>query len=136
MYKKTITYTDYNNEERTEDFYFNLNETEIATLELTTEGGLGERIRRIIAAKDKGQLIKLFQGLIMKSYGVKSDDGRRFEKSEELSRQFTQTEAYNLLFLELASDEKSAIEFVTGIVPANMRESLNDAPANIANLTV
>lgn len=117
MLKKTITYTDYNGVERTESFYFNFTKAEIAEMELSTEGGLGERIQKIIEAKDTPTLVKIFKKLILDAYGVKSDDGKRFIKSKELSDEFAQTEAYSNLFMELATNSDSASAFVNGIVP-------------------
>lgn len=119
MIKKTITYTDYNDNERTEDFYFNLNQAEVMELELSTSGGLANMITNIINAQDAPAIIKIFKELLLKAYGKKSPDGRRFEKSEALSNEFSQTEAYSKLFMELATDADKAAEFVNGIVPAN-----------------
>lgn len=118
MIKKTITYTDYNGTERTENFYFNLSRAEAVEMEIGTTGGLAERIQRIIDAKDNAEIIKIFKELVLKSYGVKSEDGKRFIKSEELSTAFSQTEAYSQLFMELATNADAAAEFVNGIVPA------------------
>ena len=117
MFKKTITYTDYNGNERTEDFYFNLTKAEIAEMELSVNGGLTEYINRITNAQDTKQLVTLFKDLILKSYGVKSLDGKRFMKNDELREEFSQTEAYSELFMELASDADAATKFVNGIVP-------------------
>ena len=122
MLKKTITYKDYNNNERTEDFYFNLSKAEIMEMEMGVSGGLTEMIQRIVAAQDAPAIIKIFKDLILKSYGVKSSDGKRFEKSEELSAAFSQTEAYSILFMELATDADAGAKFVNGIVPADMSQ--------------
>lgn len=117
MLKKTITYTDYNGVERTEDFLFNLTQAEITEMELGTTGGYGEMLQRIIAAKDMPTIIKVFKQLILKAYGEKSADGRRFIKSEEISEQFAQTEAYSVLFMSCATDSDFAAEFIKGIMP-------------------
>lgn len=117
MLKKTITYTDYNGQERTEDFYFNLNKAEIAEMEMSTTGGLTEMINRIVAAKDAPSIIQIFKKLILKAYGEKSLDGKKFVKSDELSTAFSQTEAYSKLFMELATDDKAAANFFNGIIP-------------------
>lgn len=117
MLKKTITYMDYNNTERTEDFYFNLTNAEVTEMELSTAGGLAEMIKRIVAAQDAPSIIKIFKDIIMRSYGEKSADGRRFIKSEELSTAFSQTEAYSVLFMELSTDADAAAAFVNGIIP-------------------
>ena len=118
MLKKTITYTDYNGVERTEDFYFNLTKAEIMEMELSTTGGLSEMITRIVNAKDAPAIIKIFKDLILKAHGEKSADGKRFVKSQEISDAFAQTEAYSILFMELSTDADAAAKFVNAIVPA------------------
>ena len=118
MLKKTITYTDYSGNERTEDFYFNLSKAEVMEMEMSTSGGLAQMIQRIVAAQDAPAIIDIFKKLILKAYGEKSPDGKRFVKSEELSTAFSQTEAYSQLFMELATDADEAAKFVNGIVPA------------------
>lgn len=122
MLKKTITYKDYNDVERTEDFYFNLSKAEIMEMEMGTTGGLAEMITRVVAAQDTPSVVKIFKDLVLKAYGVKSPDGRRFIKSEELSAEFAQTEAYSILFMELATNSDAAAKFVNGIVPADMTQ--------------
>lgn len=123
MLKKTITYTDYNGVERKEDFYFNLTKTEITEMELSTTGGLSTVLQRIVSEQDQPQLIRMFKDLIIRSYGKKSDDGKRFIKNEQLSEEFTQTEAYNILFMELATDAEKAANFVNGIIPKELNVS-------------
>lgn len=132
MYIKTINYTDYNGNTRTEDHYFNLTEAEALEMEMSTNGGFSERIKRIIAAQDTATLITIFKDLIKKSYGRKSLDGRKFEKSEEIFNEFKDTEAYSILFMELATDAKAATEFVNGIAP----KKKSDAPAPVAGNVV
>lgn len=122
MYKKTFTYNDYNGVERTETHYFNLNKAEVLEMEMSTKGGLAEMIQRIIDAQDAPALIKIFKDLIRKSYGVKSDDGKRFIKNEEVWLEFEQTEAYSIFFIELANDADAASEFINGIVPADLNQ--------------
>lgn len=118
MLKKTITYTDYNGTERTEDFYFNLSKAEVMEMEMGIEGGMTEMINKIVAAKDAPAIIAIFKKLILKAYGEKSADGKRFIKSDEISTAFAQTEAYSDLYMELATNADKAAEFVNGIVPA------------------
>lgn len=117
MLKKVIKYTDYNGVEREEPFYFNLNKAEVAEMELEVKGGLSAVIQRIVDTDDRPQLIALFKNLILKAYGVKSDDGKRFIKTQELRDEFEQSEAYAELFMLLATDTEAATEFVNGIVP-------------------
>ena len=117
MLKKTITYTDYNGVERTEDHYFNLNPTEMIEMENGIKGGYTEWVTSVVNSKDGPTIMKLFKDFIAKAYGKKHPDGIRFEKSEEISRAFMQTEAYNVLFLELVTDANAAAAFVNAIVP-------------------
>ena len=132
MLKKTITYTDYNDNERTEDFYFNLSKAEIMEMEMSTAGGLAEMITKMVATQDAPSIIKIFKELILKAYGEKSPDGKRFNKSEELSTAFSQTEAYSILFMELATDADAAAKFVNGIIPADAAKQIAENGANIA----
>lgn len=122
MLKKTITYPGCDGIERTEDFYFNLSKAELMEMELGTVGGMTVMINRIVAAQDISTLVKIFKELILKAYGEKSADGRRFVKSEELSIAFSQTEAYSKLFMELATDDKAAADFINGIMPEDVVE--------------
>lgn len=131
MIKKTIVYTDYNGVERKEDFYFNLTKAEVMELEMSTKGGLAEMIQRIVAAQDQPAIIKIFKELIIKAYGVKSPDGKKFIKNQEVVDDFVQTEAFSELFMELATDADAAAKFVNGIVPANLAEQAKQmAPKN------
>lgn len=120
MIKKTITYSDFNGNERTEDFYFNLTKAEITKMELSIKGGLAEMIQRIVAAQDTPAIIEIFEDLIKRSYGVKTPDGRGFTKKAEDLDAFIATEAYSQLFMELATDADAAAKFVNGVVPADM----------------
>lgn len=122
MIKKTITYTDYNGAERTEDFYFHLSKAEIMKMELGVTGGLAESITRIVAAQDTPAIIEVFEGLIKKSYGVKTPDGRGFLKRPEDLESFVATEAYSILFMELSTDADAAAKFINGVVPADMAQ--------------
>lgn len=128
MLKKTITYKDYNDVERTEDFYFNLTKAEVMEMEVGTVGGFSEMLVRIVAAKDTPSLIKIWKDFILKAYGQRSLDGRQFIKSAEISTAFAQTEAYSQLFMELATDADAAAKFINGIVPADMAKQI---PASV-----
>ena len=125
MLKKTITYEDYNGVTRTEDFYFNFTEAEIMELELGTTGGLAEMIQRIVASQDAPTILKIFKDIILKAYGVKSEDGRRIIKNDAVREDFAQTEAYSKLFMELATDSKAAADFINKIVPEHMAKEAN-----------
>lgn len=117
MLKKTIKYVDYNGVERCEDFYFNLSKAEVTEMQVSEEGGYDQMLQRIVDAQDNKEIFKHFKAIILKAYGVKSQDGKRFIKSEELSEEFSQTEAFVELIMELASSETAAAEFVNGIIP-------------------
>ena len=134
MVVEKIKYTDFNGIEREEEFMFNLTEAEITEMELTTDGGLSDSIKKIIAAQDTPQIIKVFKMLLLKSYGEKSADGRRFVKSEELSKEFTQTNAYSQLFMKLATDDKAAVAFINGIIPESMRERVAENDSELASV--
>lgn len=126
MLKKTITYKDFNNNERTEDFYFNLTKAEIMEMELGVSGGMAEMIQRIVASQDSPEIVKIFKELVLKAYGVKSPDGKRFMKRENgrlLADDFAETEAYSQLFMELATNADAAAKFVNGIMPADLDTS-------------
>lgn len=134
MLKKTIAYIDYNGTTRKEDFYFNLTQAEVTELEVSVEGGLVEMINRIVAAQNGKVIIETFKDIILRAYGEKSPDGRRFIKNQEVRDAFAQTEAYSNLFMELATDAKAASEFVNGIVPpktekAALADQSAEAPA-------
>ena len=126
MIKKTVTYTDYNEVERTENFYFNLSKAEVMEMEMSTEGGMAESIQKIVDAKDAPAIIRVFKDLVLKAYGVKSDDGRRFMKTKpdgtRYADDFKETEAYSQIFMELATDADAAAKFINGIVPADLAQ--------------
>ena len=124
MIKKTITYTDYNGVERKEDFYFNLTKAEVMKLQLGTVGGLSAMLQKIIDTNDVPTLMNIFEDLVLKAYGVKSDDGRRFIKNDAVRAEFAETEAYSQIYMELAFDAKAAAEFVNGIIPADVAKAI------------
>lgn len=132
MLKKTITYTDYDDVERTEDFYFNLTKAECTEFIYSEEGGIDKMIKRAVQEKDNRKIVEIFKKLIEISYGEKSPDGRRFIKSKELSEAFMQTEAYSNLFVELSQSETEAIKFVKGILPKDIASEVKDTPNQAA----
>lgn len=135
MLSKNIKYTDYNGVEREEKFLFNLSKAELMEMEMGTAGGLAESIRHIIETKDGGLIMKTFKDLILKAYGEKSADGKRFIKVNDagvpLSVAFSQTEAYSELFMELATDSMAAAKFVEGIVPNDIDLSNVELPDDL-----
>jgi hypothetical protein len=132
MYIKTIEYKDYDGTNRKEDFYFNLNEAEIMEMELSKEGGFDKWVARIANAQNTPELIKLFKSLILMAYGEKSLDGRKFIKIDpatgrKLCEDFEQTAAYPVLFMELATNDKAAAEFINQIVPSSAADAIEKA---------
>lgn len=133
MFKKQVTYENFNGEEVTEVLYFNLTEAELLNLELTHPGGYSEYLDRIIKAKDRQTLISLFKELLLLSYGEKSDDGRSFMKSEELAHRFECSGAFNVLFMELATNDESAAAFANGVVPKTLLDKVKAEQAKHDN---
>ena len=125
MIKKTITYKDYDGNERKEDFFFNLSKAECMEMELSTTGGMQKMVEQIVAEKDNAKIVKIFKEIILKSFGKKSADGKHFYKSEEISSEFAATEAYSELFMELASDADAAGKFISGVLPMAPEETQN-----------
>lgn len=126
MITKTITYTDYNGVQRTEKFYFNLNKAEIMKMEMSVSGGMAEMIQRIVDAQDVPSLIKMWEDLIRRSFGVKTPDGKGFVKRQEDLDAFVATEAYSELFMELSTDTQAATDFINGIFPADLVKQMNE----------
>lgn len=138
MIIKTITYTDYNGNQVTEDYYFHFTEAELMEMQLGEYGGFSQRIQKIVNAADQPALIKLVKEFVLDAYGVKSADGKRFMKNEELRTAFLECPAYSQIFMELAIDDVKAAEFVNGVVPEHMKKDVAEAikknvPAASAN---
>lgn len=127
MLKKTIKYIDYDGLERTETHYFGLNKSELTDMQVSVDGGMEKLLKKIVDSKDGKGIMDGFKMVIRKSYGIKSDDGRRFIKSEQLSNEFFQTAAYEALFEELITDAKAGSAFINGILPAGMADSVKAA---------
>lgn len=122
MLKKTITYTDFNDEEVSEDFFFHLSKAELVELEMSHEGGMSEALQRIVDAEDGKSIVAEFKSIILGAYGKKSADGRRFVKNQQIREEFESSEAYSTLFMELVTDAAAAAEFMNGIIPQGMAE--------------
>ena len=125
MVKKTVEYEDFDGQKRVEDFWFNFTEAELTEMEMSLNGGLSQLLQKIIDEKDNRQLIEYFKKLVIGAYGEKSLDGRHFRKSEELRRDFECSAAYSKIFMELATDEKAAADFVNGIIPKSIGANNN-----------
>ena len=133
MIKKTITYTDYFDQERTEDFYFNLEQSEIIELEMGITGGLEYYMQRITEEKNTDKLFQMFKKVLLLGYGQKSADGREFEKSEELSRKFSQTKAYDALIIEFFDNPEYAAEFIGKMLPQGLDAKVKEMQAKQGN---
>lgn len=134
MIIKPITYTDYNGLTRTEEHCFHLSKGELMEMQVTTEGGLVEMLKRIVANHDYPTIYKTFKEIVLKAYGVKSPDGRRFMKVDDhgvkLCHEFEETEAFSVLMMELATDDKAAADFVNGLIPADLNKQVATAANN------
>lgn len=124
MLKREIKYEDFNGENVSEVVYFNISKPELIELEVEFNEGYGKMLERIIETKDNRELIKRFKEIVLLAYGVKSDDGRRFMKSDALREEFSQTAAYQELYMDIASNDNAAVEFLTGILPKDLRGEL------------
>lgn len=129
MLKRTISYEDYNGEKIDEVFYFNLSKPELIELEVEFKGGLAGAITSLTEANDNQRLFHLFKRIILLSYGQKSEDGKRFVKSDEIREAFTQSPAYEVLFVELSTNEDAVVEFLKGILPKDMQDQIAKAEA-------
>lgn len=123
MYVKEIEYTDFNGAPRKEKFYFNLTKAEILELELGKAGGLTEYMKKILEAQDTPTIMSIFKTLLLKSYGIKSDDGRRFIKNDRVREEFEQTQAFSELYMLLALNDEEASKFINGVVPEELNVS-------------
>lgn len=131
MYKKTIKYVDYDGNERTEDFYFNLSKAEMIEMEFSFKGGFTTELTRAVKAQDTPAIFNMFKNFITKSYGVKSANGKSFVKSQEVLDDFLQSEAYSELLTEMFSDTKKMVEFFNGIFPADVVSAIRKNPNEI-----
>lgn len=136
MLKKTVTYEDFNGNQVTEDFYFHLSKAELMEMELSEEGGFANSLKKIVADADGKNIVETFKWIILQSYGEKSDDGRRFIKSDELRKEFEQHVAFSEMFIEFATDAKAAAEFIRGVVPAGLEQDDAAIEKQIAEMQV
>ena len=127
MYKKTISYTDYDDVERSEDYYFNLSKSELMEMDFSATGGMEKLIRSVIATRDTKRIMEIFKDIILRAYGEKSLDGKRFIKVRDghrLADDFAETGAFDALFIELATNDKAATEFINGIIPKALADEI------------
>ena len=125
MFKKPITYQDFDGRTVTEDFYFNLTKTELLILESQTPGGLAASLERIGKSNDFNLIVSEFVRIVLATYGVRSEDGKRFIKDEQVIKEFQQTNAWDELFWELATKADAAAEFINGVFPKDMDRLLS-----------
>lgn len=136
MLKKTIAYTDFDGNQREEDFYFNLTEAELTKLEMSVGGGFRKWLQELVKKQNGPVIMDTFTDIIKQSYGVKSNDGRNFVKSEEAYNDFVSTEAYSKLFVELCTDADAASAFLMSVIPAKLKKAIEDGiPNDVTNLT-
>jgi hypothetical protein len=127
MLKREIKYEDFNENQTSEICYFNISKPEIIMLEAQYDGGFGNFLQRLLEAKNESQLVNQFKEIILMAYGEKTEDGKHFLKSEELKKQFSQSAAYNQLFMELASDPDALLEFIRGVFPKDVVVEIDQA---------
>jgi hypothetical protein len=126
MLKREISFEDFNGNQTSEVFYFNLSKAELIEMEVEYKQGFAQLLQDIIDSKDNKELVSKFKDIILMSYGQKSEDGKRFIKSPELREEFSQTAAYVELFMELASDDDAAVAFLSGVLPRDIVSQLNE----------
>lgn len=122
MLKKTVTYKDFNGDEVSEDLFFHLTQAELVEMELSHQGGMSEALQKIIASDDGKAIISEFKKIILGAYGKKSEDGKRFIKTQQMREELESSEAYSTLFMELVTDVDKASAFIQGIVPQGLVE--------------
>lgn len=126
MLKREIIYENYDGVEIKETFYFNLTRSEIVMMGMEDDGDLAERLKAIVDTKDGKQIVKVLHDLLLRSYGEKSSDGRRFVKSPELSKAFSETPAFDILFDEILDPDK-ALDFINALIPKKYRDAVEVA---------
>lgn len=127
MLKKDITYENFDGEKVTKTFYFHLSVPELLELETETEGGMFDLLQKVAESDDNREILEQFKLMILRSYGER--DGDRHIKSEEISKAFTQTPAYETLYMELLTEPGAAEEFGLGIMPRDLAEKANKLAA-------
>jgi hypothetical protein len=117
MLKKAIKFTDFNGNEQVEEAYFHLSKVDIIEMEAGKSGGLEAHIKRVVDTKDNAEIVSVFKEIILSSYGVKSEDGRRFIKEPQATKEFSQSAAFDELYVEIATDANKAAAFIKGVLP-------------------
>lgn len=135
MITETIKYTDYNGTERTETYYFNLSKPELLKIEMSEEGSFGDKLKEAVRTNNVRSIIDSIELLILKSIGVKSEDGRRLVKSEELSKAFQESPAYEELYMKLMTNADAAAAFINGIMPSDIAAQLPKTEEELTKMT-
>lgn len=128
MLKKTVSYEDFDGQQRTDTYHFNLTEAEVTELEMSMNGGLSQLLEKIVKEDDHKQIIEYFKKIVIMAYGVKSLDGKHFVKNDKVREEFVSTMAYSKIFMELATDADEAVAFIRGIMPAFRDSKLQEEP--------
>lgn len=117
MITREITYTDYNGDEQTEKYYFDLTIPEMLELSFSSAGDIQSTLERLSNSRKVGEIFNIIQTLIFKSVGVKSDDGKRFVKNEEVLNDFKQSRGYEAFLMKMMQDTKYASKFIEQLIP-------------------
>lgn len=138
MLAEKIKYVDLDGQELEETFYFNLSKAEMVELELIY-GGLEDYMNRLVQDRNTAELVKFYKAFILKAYGERGVDRKRFIKSQELRDKFEQTDAFSELFCKLTLDIDYAKRFLMGILPigdgANLDKPVLNASMPEPNIT-
>lgn len=120
MIKKTIKYEDFNGNTVEEDFYFHISKADLLEMEVGVEGGLSELLKKVAASENPKEILAHYKEIVLSSVGRKSEDGKRFVKTQEIRDEFAQSEAYSELLIELATDAEASAAWVRGVLPGNI----------------
>ena len=122
MLKKTISYTNYNGQQRVRDLYFNLNKYEFTQM-LVGEDNVPfqDYLQQLVDTRDASQMVRVIKDILLLAYGIKSSDGERFEKSDQLRKEFEESAAFSECYIQLAQDNAELLKFVWGIMPPDLR---------------
>jgi len=131
LFKKTVTYKDYNGDEQTDTYWFHLSEDEVTVIEYEAVTdrtlGLADMIEKIVKDMKGKEMIGIITNLVEKAYGIRSTDGKRFIKTPELYEEFKSTAGYSKFFFELVTNADTLVEWFNGLLPENLAELAEDA---------
>lgn len=127
MLKRVINFKDFEGNPISREYRFHMSEAELMELEMSENGGWDSMVKQAANTQDGPKLIEIFKKMILLSYGEISTDDVSFIKvrdGHKLAEDFMQTNAYSVLFMELATDAKKASEFVNGVIPSDLAEKV------------